>query len=126
MDNLRLNSYDFQIELIGNDGIIMEVVDRETSQELDAQKFEGGMLESVEYTNFKAKLYPVPVNDVLTIELPDNTEAVLKITDIYGRTIINKKFNDGKTEENLEDLTGVYFVTIISKGQIFTRKITCK
>ena len=66
------------------------------------------------------QLYPNPVNDILTIKIPKNSElniekVTIKVYNIQGVVVRNfrVKSSDGTIELNVSDLNvGVYFIKI--------------
>jgi len=83
------------------------------SQDAEELGFEESVMFSV---------YPNPVEDMLTISLPENGTAVVKIIDMSGKTIKTvKKENRGSI--NVEDLaTGMYIIKAQTGVKEFTEK----
>lgn len=67
------------------------------------------------------KLYPVPVTDVVTVEMPESTgNTTIEITDLLGRVLLSKSYNSiSKETIDLSTLhSGFYIVRIIENGSI--------
>jgi hypothetical protein len=67
------------------------------------------------------KLYPVPVTDVITIEMPESSgNTRIEITDLLGKVILSKNYNSFSKESiDLSMLhPGLYIVKIIENGSI--------
>lgn len=67
------------------------------------------------------KLYPVPVTDVITIEMPESSgNTRIEITDLLGKVILSKNYNSFSKESiDLRMLhPGLYIVRIIENGSI--------
>ncbi len=81
---------------------------------------EGETLSTTENEVNNFKLYPNPVNDILTIEnvLSNNQKAVL--IDINGRKIMNIDLNVSPKQVSLKSLqSGIYFLTIEGTSKTF-------
>lgn len=50
-------------------------------------------------------IYPNPVSDILTLELPENSGRKLKILDIHGRVVLKAKLTSGKQTLSLGSLS---------------------
>jgi aminopeptidase YwaD len=69
------------------------------------------------------KMYPNPVKDILTIEVPDsNTKSfTVEITDLTGKSVLKE---ENKTQVNVSSLiNGVYLCTVKTENTSVTRKI---
>jgi hypothetical protein len=66
----------------------------------------------------EAKLYPNPVEDWLTIELPENQKGVvLIIYDIAGRSLYSQPLKETKTQISVQHfLRGTYFAHLQSSN----------
>jgi hypothetical protein len=71
--------------------------------------------------NMQVKVYPNPVNDILTIETSEE-QGELKITDVLGSEIKNEKINKNLQIDVSGLSKGVYFITIVSGNKICTDK----
>ncbi len=71
----------------------------------------------------EVKLYPNPVQDWLTIELPENQKSVaLTIYDATGRAVYSQSLRDAKTQVNLQMLSsGTYFAHL--QGTAYKRVV---
>jgi hypothetical protein len=75
------------------------------------------------------KLFPNPIskNSTLTIELPENESVIITISDLLGRQIFERNYNDiNSFEIQLSELTldeGIYNVTIINGRNIQNQKL---
>jgi hypothetical protein len=69
------------------------------------------------------KLFPNPGSDLLHFEMKDPVSCELRITDVLGKTHLNRSL-DGSDTINISGLKpGVYLVQISSEKGIFTSKI---
>ncbi len=75
-------------------------------------------------SNITISMYPNPVNDKLTVQLPDNNEnANIVITDITGKQVLSENKNGKLFEFNTSDLTkGMYFITVKNSKGTVTKK----
>jgi endonuclease I len=72
------------------------------------------------------KIYPNPAEDMITIEPGENisTDILLTITDISGRIVLRKVYNEIPLKVDLKGLSdGLYLVSAESDGKIFRSKI---
>ena len=68
-------------------------------------------------------IYPNPSNGIINIELDENTDQLIQINDILGKSIYRNNIN-GNSSLNLEQLNkGIYFVTISNKENSNTTKL---
>ncbi|WP_082017086.1 T9SS type A sorting domain-containing protein [Hymenobacter sp. DG25B] len=69
-------------------------------------------------------MYPNPVRDQLTIQLPGNVKgAVVTVADLTGRVQFTKTLStEGRLDMNSLK-PGIYVVTVVNGGQRFTQKI---
>jgi len=73
--------------------------------------------------NSDFKIYPNPAISELTLWGNNNEEAAYRIIDMYGKTILNGKF-EKKTHLTLNIASGIYFVEIKAKnGQREVKKL---
>jgi uncharacterized protein (TIGR02145 family) len=70
-------------------------------------------------------VYPNPVNDILKIETPSETDdATLSIFSIEGRLVFSSKLQSSESRINLKDLpNGIYMLQISGSGTLFNSKI---
>ncbi|MEM5564348.1 T9SS type A sorting domain-containing protein [Psychroserpens sp. AS72] len=83
-------------------------------------------LSVLDFNLIETKVYPNPVNDILTIE---SDAAIHQATcyDINGRIIINSSFNESLTQLDMSPLkSGIYFIKLESNSQIETIKVVKK
>lgn len=79
-------------------------------------------------TDFESKnirIYPNPVTDKLNVTLPNNGTYRLRIIDIHGREIINRKLSNENNEVEVQNLVkGLYFIELLSeKGFLKTSQL---
>jgi len=122
IDNLQYNSYDFQIEILDATSKLIGVYDEYTTT-LSNQQFEGGSVLTEEVSASEISVYPNPASEVLTVSLPNVKTATLIISDLYGKVILTKEITNGIITENVEALSGIYFVTVISEEGTVTKKV---
>jgi len=68
-------------------------------------------------------IYPNPSNGILNIELDENGEFSVEVTDIVGKIVSNNNINSNTTL-NLSELDkGVYFVTVSNNETMKTTKV---
>lgn len=74
--------------------------------------------------NGVAAMYPNPVHDQLTIQLPGSTKgAVVTVADLTGRVQFSKTLSmEGRLDMNSLK-SGIYVVTVVNGNQRFTQKI---
>lgn len=82
---------------------------------------------SYEYAN-EFRIYPNPVTDYLTIELPNNnSKSILKIMSCNGQEYINYETTKNFVQLYLVDLPyGYYIIQLIQDNEILTEKIIKK
>ena len=77
-----------------------------------------------EIKNNKIKVYPNPFNDYITISIGNDKLSEVRITDILGKVIVNKKYFDETFKIDLSTLsTGTYIVTIKNNNTVKTEQI---
>jgi len=83
------------------------------------------LLSSNEYNKLSnSKLYPNPVNNILNIKLPYNTNSEVSIYNILGKKIMSKSFSRLTNQIDISNLnSGMYLVTIKTETAIVTKKI---
>jgi hypothetical protein len=70
------------------------------------------------------KIFPVPTDGIIHIELPDYQHAELQIADLRGQIFFHGKLSP---TVNLAELPeGIYLLKIIQKNKIFTSKVVKK
>lgn len=69
--------------------------------------------------NSDLMVYPNPNNGEFTIELNNNSEKTIEITDISGRVLVSVKSAEQKNNFNISQLSnGIYFVRIQSENSV--------
>jgi uncharacterized repeat protein (TIGR01451 family) len=78
-----------------------------------------------EANDFPFYVYPNPVNDQLTLEIPYlKGECILSVMNVSGQELIRQQINESKTQINLSSLSaGVFFVKLISGNAVVVKKI---
>ena len=73
------------------------------------------------------KVYPNPVNDVISISFNNAFEGIVKITDVLGQDVYSTNISaDGGSVKkiNVNNLSnGVYFITLEGNGKLYRTKI---
>jgi endonuclease I len=72
------------------------------------------------------KIYPNPAHDLITIEIPDyySSDVLVTITDISGRTVFRKLYNEIPLIVDLKDfITGLYMIKTEVDRKIFRTKV---
>jgi len=76
------------------------------------------------FTQDELKLYPNPVNDILTIQTTIDSHIDYKVYDINGKVITAGTVNDDTTIVNIKDIaSGVYFIKMNSTSKSGTYRI---
>jgi len=127
----------------GNYYIIMDVKDSCDNTGRDSSKVlvksSTGVFDDPKETSFDLSLaqnYPNPFNlrTEISLDLPKDGEVSLKIYNLVGqivRTLVNQKMNqghyiffwDGTDQNGREVASGIYFVQLVSKNLVTTRKM---
>ncbi len=69
-------------------------------------------------------IYPNPIQDILTIDLKENSEALVTITDISGKIVTSENVTNSICKISTSNFAkGQYFVNISSKEMNLTRMI---
>jgi hypothetical protein len=71
-------------------------------------------------------LSPNPTNGKISVFLPDNDEFSVRIINLLGKVVLEKRFEPGLDKINLdftENSEGIYFVEIKSRDQNFIKKV---
>jgi hypothetical protein len=76
-------------------------------------------------TDLLIKVYPNPVDQNLYIENNTHKSILLKIIDINGRTVVERRVDDPLTTMNLDMIPGIYQVVLLNRDGkiIFAKKI---
>ena len=70
------------------------------------------------------KIYPNPTNGLINIEFADNEIQQIKISDLTGKTIIEKtNIQQNETIDLSSFASGIYIIKIRKNNEIFTTKI---
>jgi hypothetical protein len=127
------NDEQFEQKIISdaNGGAILAWKDsRNSSSNVDvyAQRiYNTGSLTNIDQTlnSFKFNISPNPNNGNLFIEIIDNIEdeSKLTISNIIGEKLQEYVLKIGKNEINLNQASGIYFLTIFNKSGVNTTKI---
>ena len=74
----------------------------------------------------KITIYPNPVKDIFTINLPDISESIMiNITDLQGKAVYIKSFNPGSAEiiiANSNISKGIYIIQVSSEIDVYRTK----
>ena len=83
-------------------------------------------VEELESVSETVKLYPNPANDVLNINVSDDTEIVAtSIYDLTGRRVYQNAFTKAIPVGEFRD--GLYFISLTTaQGQVITKKIVIR
>jgi hypothetical protein len=69
-------------------------------------------------------IYPNPFKDQITITLDNNQASEVVITDIAGKVVLNKKFNNNEIKIDMSGLSaGQYIVNVKNNNSTITRKM---
>lgn len=68
-------------------------------------------------------IYPNPASNSLTISLSEKLNAVLKITDVFGREVLSSAINDSQITIQIDLPNGFYFLSVTSNNFSITNKI---
>ena len=69
-------------------------------------------------------IYPNPFREYVMISLDNNQASEIIITDIAGKTVVRKSFNDKLIKIDMNELSaGSYIVTVINNNQVTTKQI---
>lgn len=72
-------------------------------------------------------MYPNPANDVVSIQMNNGKNGVVKIVDLVGNVVYSETISSSKTLNTSEFKNGIYFVTIESEGvKMTSRKLVVK
>ena len=72
-------------------------------------------------------VYPNPAHDYFTVSLPPNTDAVMDIMDMSGRSVISGKNIKGQEKISVQTLQpGIYTIRVIANGKQMTSKLSVK
>ena len=83
---------------------------------------------SIPSTNYEAiSIYPNPTNGIINLEFADNNVQQIKISDLTGKTIIEKvNIQQNETIDLSSYESGIYIIKIQTDNKIFTTKIMKK
>lgn len=74
------------------------------------------------WAEMQIALYPNPVNDVLTVALPQGIEAQIELVDMQGRVAMQQALQGGTQQVNVQSLlSGNYLYRITEKGRLIAR-----
>ncbi len=78
--------------------------------------------------NVKFDVYPNPVKNELVLRLNNNanSEAIIEVVDVVGKTLLSKKVSieNGVVRTNISSISsGTYFVKLNYKGEVLTARI---
>jgi len=73
----------------------------------------------ISWEDYPILIYPNPVSDLLTLELPENSDRKLKILDIHGRVVVKAKMTGGKQTLHMGSLSPGRYILLFkdSKGR---------
>jgi hypothetical protein len=78
----------------------------------------------MEGTNNQTNIYPNPTSGLITIDMKNNLETKVIVSDIFGRFITEKSYRQPLIKLDLKNYPdGFYMVTLINKNGNQTRKI---
>lgn len=74
------------------------------------------------WAEMQIALYPNPVNDLLTVALPQGIEAQMELVDMQGRVAMQQALQGGTEQVNVQSLfSGNYLYRITEKGRLIAR-----
>ena len=69
-------------------------------------------------------IYPNPFREYVMISLDNDQASEIIITDIAGKTVVRKSFNDKLIKIDMNELSaGSYIVTVRNNNQVTTKQI---
>ena len=69
-------------------------------------------------------IYPNPFRDYIIISIENNESSEVLITDISGKEVVNRKFNDKLIKIDMNTLSaGSYIVTVRNNNTVTTKQI---
>jgi uncharacterized repeat protein (TIGR02543 family) len=78
-------------------------------------------------TSLNFNYYPTLVENTLNINLIEQGETTLIITDLFGKTLIKETLYNSTNRIDMQNIvSGIYFCTLISNGKIVTVKLIKK
>lgn len=66
---------------------------------------------------------PNPTHGLATLQLHQAANARVRVTNLEGRTVLDRTLNNGATLPLTDQPNGVYTVQVITNGQVFTQKL---
>lgn len=81
--------------------------------------------ESTDEPLFDLRIYPIPTNNFLQVEIKSNQEQMpFRMLDLTGRIVKSGQLNQGSNLIQLEELSsGVFFIEIENSGETIARKV---
>lgn len=84
--------------------------------------YEFSKIIEVQFGELPIRVYPNPVSDILTIE--SSTTGRMQIFNSIGQLVLIQNIQEGQQTMNLENFSkGIYWMTIQSDNQVFTRRL---
>ncbi len=81
----------------------------------------------VENSSSSVQVYPNPASEIVTVALGELTDAEVRIMDMQGKETRSWSDQNGTIELDLDDLaTGVYTISVSSKGAILTERLVVR
>jgi hypothetical protein len=69
-------------------------------------------------------VYPNPAEEMITVTLSGFSQAMMTMTDVNGKTVLQQSLNGEKTQIDLSTMAkGIYFIKIISDRGTFNQKL---
>ncbi len=66
---------------------------------------------------------PNPTHGLATLQLHQAANARVRVTNLEGRTVLDRTLNNGATLSLTDQPNGIYTVQVITNGQVFTQKL---
>lgn len=83
------------------------------------------MLSNTDYSEVSVKIYPNPVSDMLNIK-GINTTAEVSLYDTSGRRLFTSKIDSNTNTIDVSELSGMYFIHIVTKNKSISKVIMVK
>ncbi|MFK7756281.1 MAG: T9SS type A sorting domain-containing protein [Flavobacteriales bacterium] len=81
----------------------------------------------LEQANLVIKVYPNPATDVIKVELNKNSDALLELVSITGKSVLSRNLNGAQAQSSQIDVSevarGLYYLRINQDGELSTSKI---